>query len=480
MYKASIFGLTAAIWTTFSACFCVAEQVTWQIDSNQSYIRLNIPDQGVVLSQGGEPTPIGVRDHSADPFDWPDSWTDDGGRRSFVQGTIASNYSVGSSLEFLAGQHQASAIHFGQFIPDPNAWDPVNEIFDPSGTTAPAAFAGMIVIYPSTPGSGLAIGDLSIRNVSYDILGTVNLNPGGGGWTTSDDFQVGLLPGSRLDAESIIGSFYNETLGEGQSETNLGSMTIQDLGNNVHKLTIVVDVPVAIAINDLPLNTTISGVIVATATVTPSGATVENASVYHNGYTGVDKIDARTVVAEEGTGAGALTYNSLINSSHGLNGLAFDVQSLAGSVTAADFIVQWSPQGIFDLGSNPPSGWAAVPTAPTVTVTPGSPARVLLTWPNNTIRNRWARVTIKANANTGLTAPGVYYVGHLLGETSGLGGGSSYAVAFADLSPIRSNSGQAATAGNIYDIDKSAQVQFADIAAARAGTGTQLSNITIP
>ncbi len=216
---------------------------------------------------------------------------------------------------------------------------------------------------------------------------------------------------------------------------------------------------------------------------TPDGgggnATIVDAKVYHSSFTGAgSKTDSRTVVANEGTGAGTLTYDSLINSSAGVTGLIFSVQDLASSsLTASDFQFQWSPQGIF---SDLPATWQAVPTAPTVTVTPGSPDSVLLTWPNGTIHNRWLRVTVKANANTGLATPEVYYVGHLVGETSGLGGGSSYAVAFADLSPIRANSGTAATSGSIYDIDKNGNVQFADIAAARAGTGNQLSNITIP
>jgi hypothetical protein len=88
-------------------------------------------------------------------------------------------------------------------------------------------------------------------------------------------------------------------------------------------------------------------------------------------------------------------------------------------------------------------------------------------------------MTVKATANTGLTQPEVYYIGHLLGETTGAPGGV-YTVSFADITPIRSAVGQSVSASSIHDVDKNGTVSFADISAMRPNVGAQLTNITIP
>ena len=48
---------------------------------------------------------------------------------------------------------------------------------------------------------------------------------------------------------------------------------------------------------------------------------------------------------------------------------------------------------------------------------------MIIQWPDNAIANRWLRVTVKANDQTGLSVPEVYYLGHLLGEMTGDQGG---------------------------------------------------------
>jgi hypothetical protein len=108
----------------------------------------------------------------------------------------------------------------------------------------------------------------------------------------------------------------------------------------------------------------------------------------------------------------------------------------------------------------------------------GMPDRVILQWPDNAIANRGLRITVNANANTGLNEPEFYYIGHLLGETTGAVDGV-YTVSFADISPVRSAVGQAVDAGSIHDIDKSGTVAFADVSAMRSNVSGQLRNITI-
>jgi len=85
---------------------------------------------------------------------------------------------------------------------------------------------------------------------------------------------------------------------------------------------------------------------------------------------------------------------------------------------------------------------------------------------------------ISHSENTGLPEAKTYYLGHLLGETTGPDGGT-FTVSFADITPIRSAVGQAVDAGNHTDIDKSGTVSFADISSMRPNVGGQLRQIII-
>jgi len=213
-----------------------------------------------------------------------------------------------------------------------------------------------------------------------------------------------------------------------------------------------------------------------TTTVSP----VVGSFVNHAGYTGGGpSIDTGKVLAKESGTPTLLNFNNLINSSHGINGLVFDVQNLPAVVTAANFEFIMSPTGAFNEEFNPIAGWALAPNPSSITVTPGSPDRIAITWPNLAIANRWLRVTILAGASTGLAQNEVYYVGHLLGETTGVSG-SVFTVSFADISPIRSAAGSTVDAASTVDIDKNGTVSFADISAMRSSVGSQLTIITIP
>jgi hypothetical protein len=210
--------------------------------------------------------------------------------------------------------------------------------------------------------------------------------------------------------------------------------------------------------------------------------TVVDQFVFHAGYTGAgSNVDTGKRLATEGQGPTALAYENLINTARGVDGVGLDIQDLADpfSLSAADFEFQVSPSGAFEEAANPPSGWAPAQAPSSVSVTPGSPSRVLIEWPAHSIENRWLRITLKANESTGLVEPKTFYVGHLLGETTGLAG-STYTVAFADISPIRQSAGQTVDASSIVDIDKNGTVSFADISAMRSNVGSQLTNITIP
>lgn len=78
-----------------------------------------------------------------------------------------------------------------------------------------------------------------------------------------------------------------------------------------------------------------------------------------------------------------------------------------------------------------------------------------------------------------LAQPEIYYIGHLLGETTGFEG-NVYSVTFTDLGAIRAATGQTANEGSIADINKDGTISFTDIGLAHGSIGIQLTNITIP
>ncbi len=211
-------------------------------------------------------------------------------------------------------------------------------------------------------------------------------------------------------------------------------------------------------------------------------ATIEQAYIYYKGSSfasgGVgNALDTSKTLVHEDGGTHVLGFNNLINSSRGINGIVFDINDLPGaSLSSSDFTFQVSPQGLF---SQAPQDWAVAAAPTSVSVVPGSPSRVVIEWADNSIANRWLRITVQANANTGLAQPEVYYIGHLLGETLGADGDGNFSVSFADIPPIREASGQVATPNTIEDINKSGTVEFADISAMRPNIAAQLNGVTI-
>jgi hypothetical protein len=190
-------------------------------------------------------------------------------------------------------------------------------------------------------------------------------------------------------------------------------------------------------------------------------------------------LDTGKVLAKEGATPQLLTYDNLINSSRGINGLVFDIAGLPANLTAADFVFQMSPLGAFDEASNPEALWTTAPAPSSVSVLPGATARVVITWADHAIENRWLRVTIKANANTGLAAPQVYYIGHLRGEVTGASDGR-FTVVVADILAIRAALTNNADVNSTLDLDKSGIVLVSDILDARSNLTQELTQITIP
>ena len=127
-----------------------------------------------------------------------------------------------------------------------------------------------------------------------------------------------------------------------------------------------------------------------------------------------------------------------------------------------------------------PSAWALAPAPLSVTerVMPAlaAPTRVTLVWADGAVRNRWLRVTVKANADTHLATPDVFYFGNLVGEA---GDGTALAVGSGDLTRTRAavSAGKAVGAGNAFDHNRDGRVDVLDVAIVRGNLGAALTPV---
>ena len=97
----------------------------------------------------------------------------------------------------------------------------------------------------------------------------------------------------------------------------------------------------------------------------------------------------------------------------------------------------------------------------------GGSDRVTITWDDNVIQNQWLQVTVLADANTGLSAPDVFYFGNAIGES-----GNSPADAVVDSadetgSRTHKTGFTAAAIDNHYDYNRDGRVNATDDLIAR-------------
>jgi len=109
--------------------------------------------------------------------------------------------------------------------------------------------------------------------------------------------------------------------------------------------------------------------------------------------------------------SGPATFANYTGYDAGLNGVMIDVVNLPAAPTAAEFLCS--------VGDG--AAWTPVAVEPSVAVRFGAGSgrsdRVTLTWPDGTIVGTWLRVTMVANAVTGLVADETFYVGSAPGES---------------------------------------------------------------
>ena len=129
------------------------------------------------------------------------------------------------------------------------------------------------------------------------------------------------------------------------------------------------------------------------------------------------------------------TMANVTSYARGINGVMVDMVRMTSNLEADDFE--------FRVGnSNSPALWGLAPAPLAITERPsGLPdgsTRVTIVWADSAIRNQWLEVTVKANADTALTAPDVFYFGNLYGETVASSGATPFMVSGNDLMATRS------------------------------------------
>ena len=100
----------------------------------------------------------------------------------------------------------------------------------------------------------------------------------------------------------------------------------------------------------------------------------------------------------------------------------------------------------------------------------GGSTRAKITFNNSSLRNTWVKITVLANANTGLAANDVFYFGNVVGDTQGSNNGARYTVNASDTSGTRNNQSSVPNSvlvTNIYDFNKTGNVNSADTTAVR-------------
>ncbi len=157
------------------------------------------------------------------------------------------------------------------------------------------------------------------------------------------------------------------------------------------------------------------------------------------------------------------TFANYTSSAAGINGVLIEVEGFPGiaDLSTADFE--------FHIGNTDlPSTWSMAPD-PTVNVRenegPGDSDLIVLTWPDESIRNTWLEVKVLATSNTGKHADGVFYFGNAVGE-SGDSAAQTLVNGF-DFAGARDNVTATASIDLDYDYNRDGSVDGADLAIAR-------------
>ena len=235
-----------------------AGSVTWTVDPATSSVQLTIPDQQVNVTNIGNIT-VRMRDAGDN-----NAWTDAGGRRATVQGTILTDYMDGTSIRFVSGGHNLSALEQANLRPNPADWDPATTNYIRT-TTAPAGFGARV---RGTYILTFDVAFIAFRNVRFDIASEVV--PLSGGAIAGSQTRFGISSATAdtdgLELPLGFGQPVPDLVGAQMSpivDTNSSAGTIQNIGGSDRKLTYNITTPIVIDVQGTILKGTATGQIVA-------------------------------------------------------------------------------------------------------------------------------------------------------------------------------------------------------------------------
>jgi hypothetical protein len=236
------------------------------VDPTNSYIRLTIPDQDVAVPSIGT-VKLLIRDASSTT-----QWTDAGGRRAALDGTIATDYNDGVSIRFLGGSHNLYALEATSLRPNPADWSAATTNY--TGTsTALAALGGRV------RGTFILTFDaayLAFRSVRFDITnattGPIAITSGSfAGNTTRCGISSALVDADGLELPLGLGQPIPDVLHaqlDPVVEPNSAGGTITDLGGLNRKLAYTINVPnLAFDLSGTIVTGSAAGLVVASAVI---------------------------------------------------------------------------------------------------------------------------------------------------------------------------------------------------------------------
>jgi hypothetical protein len=194
-----------------------------------------------------------------------------------VFGTIDTNFSPYSSIEFLGGgtigfDQQGSNVEPGTWVPD----DPMDP-YGPghfSGTDAPGQFGGTVNVL-----GGLVSGPAAGRNLTGEATSLMSIMVDGAGNFDSTQLIMGLV--SNMSGDSVLDYDIGGAItAVGETSISNNSANDQDGGGTVTvsgttaTLTIPLHVEIPIDLSGTTITGTLDGNIVATATVVPEPTTI--------------------------------------------------------------------------------------------------------------------------------------------------------------------------------------------------------------
>jgi len=175
------------------------------------------------------------------------------------------------------------------------------------------------------------------------------------------------------------------------------------------------------------------------------------------------------------------SFANLISDPAGITGVMIDVDHVPPGVTLTpdDFVTRVGLAGV------DPSAWAAGPAPSLVAVRRGAGTggsdRVTLIWPDNSIRNTWLQVTMKADERTGLARPDVFYLASLVGERGSVSDLlDTYRVDATDLAGVKAALNTDASIINTVDFNRDGRVNALDLGAAKSNLNRSLERLRAP